>query len=268
MHDDLETLASHLNTRALGRAHEHHAEVTSTNDRLAQWAKEGAPDGAVVTADVQTQGRGRRGRVWSSQGENLYVSVLLRPGRLVDGSALARDFSALGLVVAVGLARGLEPLLGRDCLELKWPNDLLVGGRKLGGILCESRWLGRAPEVVVGFGINVRQEEFDAEHVAMATSLARLGVEEGRPQVLARVLGGLESAVDAFVARGFARLRGEYEARCPMLRGRVRVDAGQGGVEVQALGVDRDGALRVREEDGQERRVCVGDVVRARVGSG
>ena len=102
MSDDLHALRSRVQTRAFGRAHEHHDVLGSTNDRAAAWIGEGAPHGAVVTADAQTEGRGRRGRVWASPpGENLYASVVLRP------DAVRRDFGAIGLAVAVGIAEGL-----------------------------------------------------------------------------------------------------------------------------------------------------------------
>ncbi len=240
MSDDLRRLRSFVRTRAFGRVHEHHAAVGSTNDRAAQWMGEGAPHGAVVTADAQTAGRGRRGRTWvSPPGDNVYASVALRP------EAVRSDFGAIGLAVAVGIAEGL-PIE----VELKWPNDLIVGGRKLGGILCESRWMGARPDVVVGFGINVHQREFAEELVAIATSLALQGVVVARVDVLATVLGTLEEQLERFVRDGFASVRAAYEARCAMLGRMVVVTAPGGEVRGIAEGLADDGALLLRPDGG------------------
>ena len=134
------SLGEVLTSRTFGRTHEHHGSIGSTNDRAAAWLREGGPHGLLVTADTQSAGRGRNGRVWSSPpGGNLYASLGLRV------VSARRDLSALGLVVGLALYEGLGPIEG---LGLKWPNDLLIGERKLAGILCESRWADEV-EVVV-----------------------------------------------------------------------------------------------------------------------
>ena len=248
MKDDLHDLRSRVSTRAFGRAHEHHAIIGSTNDRAAAWIGEGAPHGAVVSADAQTAGRGRRGRVWvSPPGENVYASVVLRP------DAARPDFGAIGLAVAVGIADAL-PIE----VELKWPNDLLVGGRKLGGILCESRWMGARPDVVVGFGINVHARAFADELAGIATSLALHGAAVSRVELLANVLATLEARLDRFLADGFASVRDAYEARCAMLGRTVEV----GGARGVAEGLAEDGALLLRPEGGGAlRRIEAAEVV-------
>lgn len=154
---------------ALGQPREHHASLPSTNDRALAWAREGAPHGAMVTADAQTAGRGRLGRRWDSPpGAGLYVSLVLRPAEVVVGRGWDPRWAALGLAVGLGLREGLARWVP-DAL-LKWPNDLLVRGHKLAGVLCETRWQGSTPDIVVGFGVNVAQREFPAE--LRATSLA------------------------------------------------------------------------------------------------
>lgn len=252
MSDDLRALRTRLRTRTFGRAHEHHEVVGSTNDRAAAWMAEGAPHGAVVTADAQTEGRGRRGRSWvSPEGEAVYASVVVRP------DVAGKDFGAIGLAVGVGLAEGLPV-----AVELKWPNDLLVGGRKLAGILCESRWVGMRPDVVVGFGVNVWQRSFPAEIAAVATSLAVCGVDVGRVEVLAGLLASLEDAIDRFAEAGFASVRRAYEERCPMLGREVEIHAPRGVVRGVAEALADDGALLLRDAAGALHRIEAADDVR------
>jgi BirA family biotin operon repressor/biotin-[acetyl-CoA-carboxylase] ligase len=247
--DDVAELGRWRTGPSFGRAHEHYASLGSTNDRAAAWAKEGAPHGALVTADAQTAGRGRRGRSWESPaGENLYASVVVRPG------AVREDFAAVGLAVAVGLREGLPEAAG---VQLKWPNDLLARGQKLGGILCESRWLrggGRpAPELVVGFGINVHGRAFTGALSETATSLALLGCAIGRGRLLADVLVALEGVLDRFLAHGFEGIRARYERHSLVLGREIDLEDPRNPEErrrVRAQAFDRDGALLVKPLDG------------------
>lgn len=264
MSDDLSALV--LRTRWLGRAHEHHVELGSTNDRAAAWAKDGAPDGALVTADSQTSGRGRLGRAWfSPRCASVYASIVVRPPE-IDAR-----WAALGLAVGVGLHAGLAAFI--DGLALKWPNDVLHGGRKLAGILCESRVQGGAPklssrpsgpEIVVGFGINVYRVDRPAELAAIATSLEESGaVGLDRGDVLASVLTALEPVLDEFRTQGFAAVRERYEAACVSLGREVEVSDAHGGGRrrVFAERLDDDGALRVRPlAGGASERIEAGDV--------
>jgi BirA family transcriptional regulator, biotin operon repressor / biotin---[acetyl-CoA-carboxylase] ligase len=254
--DDLERLAEHLTTVRLGRVHEHHASLASTNDRALAWLTGSAPDGALVTADQQTAGRGRLGRPWSSPpGKDIYASVILRPG------VPAQGFGALALAVGVGLREGiLAAFGGADAwaragwpeLALKWPNDVLLGGRKLAGILCESRWRGSTVEVVIGFGVNVKRTlaELPEELRERATSLAialPADAQRGRAVVLAAILAALERELERFFAAGFAGVRARYEPHCLVLGRAIEVEQ-PGGERVAAIaeGLDPDGALRVR----------------------
>lgn len=247
--DDLCGLASWLRG-GYGRPHEHHAVIGSTNDRALEWLREGAPHGAVVTAHAQQAGRGRRGRSWfSPPGESLYVSLVLRPGPVRPPARLG----SLGLAAGVGLREGLPPL--RHPVQLKWPNDLLVEGRKLGGILCESRWVGDAPEVVVGFGLNVHGAVFPGPLAHVATSLAReaSGGAPGRAELLAALLVGLEGAIEPFLRGGFAAVRARYLPHCITLGRVVHVGdqaAPAGAQRGVASHLDEDGALWVRPEGG------------------
>ncbi len=232
-------VAMGLSTQWLGHAHLHHASIGSTNDDAAAWGEDGAPHGALVTADAQTSGRGRFGRAWHSPaGAHVYASVVLRPE-----TADAR-WAALGLAVGVGLREGLSQWC--DAIGLKWPNDLVVGDRKLAGILCEAKWGSGAPQIVVGFGINVRRVAWPEE--LRAVSLGDLGADVSPSSVLVSVLNALEPVLDVFAKDGFAAVRSRYAAACVSL-GRDVVVSRAGGerATVFAEGLDQDGALLVRD---------------------
>jgi BirA family biotin operon repressor/biotin-[acetyl-CoA-carboxylase] ligase len=260
-HDPLDqpTVARLLATSWLGRRHIHLDTCGSTNDVVAAEARAGAAEGLVVTADAQTDGRGRMGRTWHAPaGSNLTFSLLLRPQRaaveippitLLAGGALAAAVRALGFEA-----------------RLKWPNDLLLGepgaGRKLAGILTEATTEGdRIGHVVVGIGLNVNATDFPPELAAKATSLYRAGgVALSRADVLARVLGAFEDAYDAFKARGAAAATELWEAHADRgTRCRARVE----GVDVEGVtaGVDATGALLLRDDGGAVRRVVSGEVI-------
>ena len=251
--DDLRALGTLLSTLRLGRAHEHHAQIASTNDRASRWLAEGAPDGALVTADAQTAGRGRLGRAWQSPaGQDIYASVALRPG------APAAGFGALALAVGLGLHRGLRSVFGEalEGLVLKWPNDLLLDGRKLAGILCESRWRGRELDLVIGFGVNVHRdlEHFEPALRGRATSLALAlepGLRRGRAVILAAILAELERTLECFFVAGFAGIRAEYEAHSVVLGRAIEVETPDGvKTPAVAVGLDTDGALLARPDAG------------------
>jgi BirA family biotin operon repressor/biotin-[acetyl-CoA-carboxylase] ligase len=252
-HDDLAELGALLTTTRLGRVHEHHEQLGSTNDRALEWLAAGAPDGALVTADAQTAGRGRLGRPWSSPpGQDIYASVVLRPG------APSAAFGSLALAVGVGLCEGLSAVFGDQLpeLALKWPNDLLLGERKLAGILCESRWRGREVELVIGFGLNVHREaeQFEPSLRATATSLAlHLDSHQriGRAAILAKLLHELEIELERFFAGGFAAIRKRYESRCIVIGREIEVEQRDGSrLAAIAIGLDDDGALRARPREG------------------
>jgi BirA family biotin operon repressor/biotin-[acetyl-CoA-carboxylase] ligase len=260
-------LGARLSTRWLGRAFEWHAECASTNDLAAERARAGAPTGLVVAADAQTSGRGRLGRTWHSPAEeNLYVSILLRPGRAA--AEIPPLTLLVGGAVATALAQlGLSP-------RLKWPNDveLVEGGeafpggrpRKAAGILTEMASAGAsALHVVVGVGLNVNGLEFPPEIADRATSLRRaLGRKVDRLDLLAALLDALEPLYEDFERRGPAAAVEAFEAHAAF-PARCRVTApGHPGERLDgvALGVDADGALRLRDDTGQIHRVISGEL--------
>jgi BirA family biotin operon repressor/biotin-[acetyl-CoA-carboxylase] ligase len=207
-----------LATRALGRPLQIHDAVASTNDVALDLLRSGATHGTTVVADRQTAGRGQRGRAWHSPaGIGLYVSVVLRGARRLETPTLV--VAAVGL----GLAEALERVSGAR-VDVKWPNDLWSGGRKLAGILVESRgYRPERPALVAGLGVNVNHGDgdFPPDVASVATSLAlRTGRRHDRSAVLRAVLEALEPRVDQALAGGASDLEESYRERS-LLRGRA-----------------------------------------------
>jgi len=233
--------------------------VSSTNSHLME--RSDAPRCAVCLAEHQSGGRGRMGRAWTSPfGANLYASVAW------TFEALPPGIQALALAAGTALVEALDPDRRRG-LALKWPNDLTVDGRKLGGILVELR--GEPPgrtRAVVGIGVNLRMPAASAVEIDQPwTDLATVdGAPADRNRVAATVVGATVAMLARFEREGFAPFL-EPWSRVDALRDRtVRVVAAGGTVDGTARGIDRDGALRVETLTGIE-RVLAGEVsVRAR----
>lgn len=236
----------------LGRPLDYRAVTGSTNDDAMAAARAGAPHGATFVADEQTAGRGRRGHRWSAApGENLTFSVLLRPR--LELERLSALTLAVGLAVRDAVARRV-----RAPVQVKWPNDVFVGGRKIAGILVESQLTaGRLSAVVVGVGFNVGMRELPEEIRESATSLALLDAAElDREALLVDLLEALATRAETYERAGLEPMLDEL-ARHDALRGtRVRIE----GVEGIARGIDRDGALLVEDSAGTRRRVLSGTV--------
>ncbi|MBI4611915.1 MAG: biotin--[acetyl-CoA-carboxylase] ligase [Candidatus Rokubacteria bacterium] len=245
-------LAARLPIGRLGRAFHAFQAATSTQDELRRLAEAGAPEGTVVVADHQTRGRGRHGRQWlDAPGANLLVSVLLRPeippARVPQLSLLAVVAAAEALTLATGVAVGI-----------RWPNDLQVGERKLGGILAEAVTAGeRVEHVTLGLGINVNQTEFPADLAPRVTSLAleaRLMLD--REAILEALLGSLDRWYARYLREGFAPVRAGW-CRASLTLGQPVSTAGVTGV---AEDLDADGALIVRTREGTRVRLVAGEL--------
>lgn len=229
--------------------------IGSTNDEAKRLALAGAPQGTLVWALAQSAGRGRRGRPWQSPPGNLYASLLLRP------LGLAAQAAQLGFVAALGLGDALEPLLprGHD-LRFKWPNDVLLDGGKLAGILLESETAAgdRVAFVVIGVGVNLVTSPADAEFPAM--SLAAAGVPNVTPGLLLEAFAPhFESWHRRWLAEGFAPVRGAWLARASGLGEAVRVRLERATLLGRFLDLDEEGALLLEGEDGR-RRIAAGEV--------
>ena len=253
-----EAIGAQLQTKVLGRPLLFFREVDSTNRQLVTRAPV-SPEGVALVADHQTAGRGRMGRAWfSPAGANVYLSVLLRP------QVNLAQIATLPLVVGCVVARTVHKIAAGVPVGIKWPNDLHVTGRKLGGILCEMvAETDGVQHVVVGIGLNVnlRRSRMPAAIARTATSLA---IETkhtfSRAEVVAELLNQLEPAYNVWCAEGLEPFLPEIAA-LDLLKGRMtRVEqTGRRAVEGIAEGVGVDGMLLLRQPDGSRLSVSSGD---------
>lgn len=242
----------------LGAERHHLATCSSTNDEALARARAGAPHGTVVIADEQTAGRGRAGRRWHSPpGANLYLSIVLRAARP------AGELPSVTLAAGVGVCDAIRAASVTRA-RIKWPNDVLVGDRKLAGVLTEMVTRGGHPDaVVVGIGVDVdgRRADLPAELAAIATSIQD---ETGAPYGVGAFAETLLDVVEPWLQRwldgGVPAIAGAWEARAELGR-RVRVVTDGDTREGMTRGLAPDGALRVVLDDGAEARVLAGDVV-------
>lgn len=254
------TLSRQLQTRFLGKPLHFFDTIDSTNTYAARLAREGAAEGTVVIADSQSGGKGRLGRSWvSPPGVNLYLSLILRP------PVPAATVPQLNLLAAVAVADTIVQVCDLTP-AIKWPNDVLVGGKKVCGILAEMQTeTGTLRAVVLGIGVNLNAplSAFPEELREKASSLFLAGGRlVDRCVFTAAILTHLEKLYVLWLEGGFSALRPAWEHHAAWMMGQqIAVAAPDGTVAGTVLGLDSDGALLLREGDsGTPRRLLAGDV--------
>jgi BirA family transcriptional regulator, biotin operon repressor / biotin---[acetyl-CoA-carboxylase] ligase len=235
------------------------SSTSSTNDVAAHLAELGATEGTVVVAETQTSGRGRHGREWfSPAGAGLYVSVILRPP---SDQSLAKKHSPVTLLTlasGVAIAEGIRTGIGMP-VEIKWPNDLMIGRRKLGGILAEAAaQAGVLQFIILGFGINLHTAAYPADLADRATSIeAETGRSPDRALVLAEVLASVAARYADLRAERFDAILSAWRHLAPSLSSAsIEWDSAGGVVRGRAEGIDDEGALIVRVGDRVERLIA------------
>ena len=238
-----------------GYTHTHFAEIDSTNEEARRLAGKGEQGPLWITAERQTKGRGRRGRAWDSPTGTLAATLLLRPKKPANECAQLSFAAALAASDCVArFARDVE-------VRLKWPNDVLAGGRKIAGILLESASAGGAePDwLVIGIGINLAS--FPADTEFPATSLAALGAEAPRPSdALAALAASFAKWYEVWRAKGFAPVRDSWLARAAGLGTRIRARLQNEETYGMFEGIDETGALILRESHDRVRKIAAGEV--------
>jgi BirA family transcriptional regulator, biotin operon repressor / biotin---[acetyl-CoA-carboxylase] ligase len=245
-------------TKYLGKVLRIYDEVDSTQNIAHDLVRQGADEGTLILAEQQTAGRGRMGRVWHSpKSKGIWMSLILKP-------KISMQFTPqLTLLTAVALCRTLQPYVP-DKVGIKWPNDLLINGRKVSGILLESSAEDeRLNYVIAGIGIsaNLKEEDYPEELLGKVTSLL---IESGqlvdREQLICSFLEQLELLLELYIQQGFAPIRTLWEALSITLNHTIRVQTADGWIEGIAKSINEMGALIVTPKNGENLKLYSGDI--------
>lgn len=247
-----------LKTVSFGRKAIHKDSVESTMDLASQYADQAAEHGSVFCAETQTRGRGRMGREWvSPSGQGIYASLLLRPEISLIESTKMVFLAGVALRDAVASVTGLD-------VHIKWPNDLLIGSKKLAGILTELRAQSdRVSRLIIGIGINVNTPKKDL--LPQATSvLAEAGKKYSRVHLFQEFLFLCERRYEQALKQGFGSVLSDWKKRCRLWGERVAVEMGPSVLEGVVSGLADDGGLILQLDDGRQQKIVTGDIARLR----
>jgi len=233
----------------------HFATIDSTNEEARRLAERGEPGPVWIQADMQTAGRGRRGRAWDSPSGNLAATLFLRPGKP------AGDCAQLSFVAALAVSDALTAVSSAIDVRLKWPNDVLANGKKIAGILLESASAGRDTPSWLAVGIGVNLARFPDETEFPATSLVALGARAPLAEDFLTVLAAAFAKwYEAWTGRGFAEIRDAWLARAAGLGTRIRARLQNEEIFGVFEGIDEKGALVLRTDMARARVIAAGDV--------
>jgi len=249
-----------LNTDIFGKQKIRHFEsITSTNSKAYELAEEGAPEGTLVVAETQTSGKGRLGRKWiSPKGKGIYCSIILRPDMEID------SIPVITLAGAVSIQRTIKKVCGIDA-GVKWPNDILIGGKKVCGILTEIK---AQPDMVdfliIGIGININtdRKQIPPEATSLKIESAHC---VSRTEFLRLMLNEMEKDYKKIKMEGFQTLRDECKNKSTVLNKHIKVSEHHRAIEGIAVDIDEKGALIIQTKTGERKRIFSGDVT---VGTG
>ncbi|MDD5680716.1 MAG: biotin--[acetyl-CoA-carboxylase] ligase [Candidatus Omnitrophica bacterium] len=249
-----EELKNNLRTKFLGKNILAYASLDSTNDTAYKLAEDGAKEGTVVIAEKQKKGKGRQGRAWSSPRGGVYLSCIIRP------DIEPREVAKITLVSAVAVCASIRKTTDVPAM-IKWPNDIIINGKKVCGILTEMKAeQDKVNFLIVGIGINV--DNPPALLPKGATTLSgEAGGDISKVDLAKSVLENLEHYIGLFKKEGFRAIRDEWRDLSETISRRVKVQCHEGKIEGQALDVDADGALVIRLDSGFNKRILSGDVV-------
>ena len=257
MREELKNWLNSNEAHGLVRAIHYVDEVSSTNTLVKQLATEGKPQGTLAVAEFQSQGKGRRGRTWiAPKGKDIFMSLLLRPE--IDPTKA----SMLTLVMGLSVAQTLNQLLGVKS-QIKWPNDIVIEGRKICGILTEMIAGGENVEyVVIGTGINCNAKEFASEGLVDATSLALVcGKDVERMPIIVAVMQQFETNYNEFLKNeDLANLVDDYNQLLINRNSEVRICKADGSFTGVALGINERGELLVKDGNGKIQAIFTGEV--------
>lgn len=251
-----EELQDNLKTKFLGKNVFAYESLDSTNDTAYKLAENGEEEGTIVVAERQKKGKGRQGRSWSSPKGGIYLSCILKP------QIEPKEVAKMTLVSAVAVCTSIREITGVPAM-IKWPNDIIIKGKKVCGILTEMKAeQDKVDFLIVGIGVNVDT------HLEFLPKGATLLVKKSENKfskvaLTKRILENLEHYVLLFRKEGFKKIRGEWRDLSVTVGRRIRIHCHDERIEGQALDVDEDGALVVRLDSGIQKRILSGDVVLA-----
>lgn len=253
-----EQIEQYLTSSRFGQTIHYFDQCPSTQPIAHNLAQENAADGTIVICEEQTAGKGRLSRAWkSSKGKGIWMSVIIRPD---IPPIKAPQFT---LIAAVAVTRAIEDVANVRA-EIKWPNDLLINGKKCTGILTELQAdVDRVQAIILGIGVNVNQdiEEFPEDIQQIATSIKMVsGIHVDRGQLVARILHHLEIYTDLYVNHGFEPLKLLWESYSGTLGKRIKAVMIHEEIEGVALGITNDGVLQVRTDDGKVHGIYSADI--------
>lgn len=251
-----EEIVSQLSTKVFAQKTIYYEEIDSTNEEAKRLAEHGAIHGTLIVADYQSKGKGRRGRTWlSSKGDCIYMSIILRPDMESQYAA------GLTLVAALAVSDGIDHLGCKT--EIKWPNDVIINGKKVCGILTEmSGEIDYINYVVVGIGINVNDDQFPTEIDSMATSIK---LESGKMQNRAKLVAYIMEAMEEYYllyrkTNNLSLLLDKYNKKLVNVNEKVKlVRKGEEQIRI-ALGIDETGALILEDENNVSEKIISGEV--------
>lgn len=251
-----ETIKENLSTKVFGKEVYFFETIDSTNAFSKSLSQEKGPHGTVVVADEQTAGRGRLQRNWSSvKGENLLFSLILYPDLDNEKISLLPFAGALAVTDAIDSVTGLSA-------TCKWPNDVLINGKKVCGMLLESSIENSSPrKVILGIGVNVNQTEFTDELKYKATSLKiECGIDVDRNRLLQAILEELENRYEQLSKFPSQQLLHDWKMKALLFGKRIVVLESEFSFEATAIDVAEDGSLIIQTEDGEKKNIFSGDV--------
>jgi BirA family transcriptional regulator, biotin operon repressor / biotin---[acetyl-CoA-carboxylase] ligase len=247
-----------LRTKLLGRSLYHYYQVKSTNDVAHQLAQQNAPEGTLIMAEEQTEGRGRLGRPWfSEKNVGIYLSLILRP------ALSPRRAPLINLAAAVAVSQAIEKVCALPT-DIKWPNDVLVNGKKCCGILTEmSADLDQIKYLIVGIGINVNHRGFPKALQRQASSLSLEGGRRfSRIDIILALLHSFENLYSGLQAGKREAVFEQWKKRSSFSQGKpVLIDLGDKQIHGTTIGIGKEGALQVQLSNGQLQEIVAGDVV-------
>lgn len=250
-------IESLMDTKWAGSNVVYYDEIDSTNNRAKEAGDNKTPHGTLFVADMQVAGKGRRGRVWQSPaGSSIYMTILLYP------EISPMKAPQLTLVMAIAVAEGIKEVTGLDT-RIKWPNDIVVNGRKICGILTEmSTEIDYINHVVIGAGINVNQDDFPEDIRKTASSLKmELGKQVKRSELIAAIMKSFEKDYEIFVqTEDLSGLQELYNSMLVNLDRDVKVLEPGNEYKAHALGINKTGELIVRTPEGEEKEIYAGEV--------